>query len=238
MNRSATNRQGSMTGVPADGPSLDSRPFGARSSQTGSSDTETLCDISAKPDSSRLSAHRPNSEVWRLVLTDKLTGLCNQHGFIALADQHWRVSRRANRELVFVRLELGNLQEIQAGFERGESDLAVIALARILMKTFRRSDVLCRWDKGEFAVLAVDAEGLSEPMLRARIQLQVRKTGGQLSRFPLVLKGRIARINPRSLDSIEQILARLDRDFADFGRTWFGADAVRPVIILQDAPQK
>jgi diguanylate cyclase (GGDEF)-like protein len=227
-----------MTGEPHGGPSHDSRLFGAGSSQTYSSDTETLCDSLAKPDSSRFSAHRPNSEVWRLVLTDKLTGLCNEHGFIALADQHWRVSRRANRELVFVRLELGNLQQIQERFERGESDLAVIALARILMKSFRRSDVLCRWDKGEFAVLAVDAEGLSEPMLRARIESQLRKAGAQLSRYPLVLKGRIARVNPRCPESIEEILARLDGDFADFKRTWSGAEPVRPVIMLQDAPQK
>jgi diguanylate cyclase (GGDEF)-like protein len=238
MNRGATNLQSGMTAEPDGGPPLVSRPIGGRSLQTGSSDTETLCDSSAKPDSGRFSAHRPNSEVWRLVLTDKLTGLCNQHGFIALADQQLRVSRRTNRELVFVRLELGNLQQIHEHSERGESDLAVIALARILMKTFRRSDVLCRWDKGKFAVLAVDAEGLSEPMLRARIQSQVRKAGAQLSRFPLIMEGRIARVNPGRPDSIEEILARLDRDFADFSRTWFGADAVRPMIILQDAPQK
>lgn len=236
MNRNAAYRQGPLTNSGDAGFPVALRPIAAAPLPANLGDSETLSGSAPIPDS--FSAHRLNSEIWRLVLTDKLTGICNQDGFLALADQEWRTSRRASREMVFAKIELDNLQEIREGSARGEADLAEIALAKVLMKTFRRSDVLSRWDKGEFTVLAVGAEGLSEPLLRARIQAQVEKSGAQVSRFPLVLKGRIVRVSPRGAGSIRGVLACVERDFADFKRTWVGAGSGRPIIIVQDATKE
>ena len=182
------------------------------------------------------SPHRLNSELWRLVLTDKLTGLCNQHGFIALADQQWRVGRRQSRELVFVGLELANLRDISENQPRGESDLAVMAAGRILMKSFRRSDVVCRWNGGEFRVLAVEAEGLDEAMQRSRIQQQVKNAGAPAS-YPMVFKGRVTRLNPQIAASFADILALVEEDLAENKRAWCGSPGTRPSMVLHDAQQ-
>lgn len=227
MSQKPMNQQSALTDHQDGGSFPVARLVRALSSQSDPDCTLGLGQTLPRPETRLPSSYRSNSQVWRLILTDKLTGLCNQHGFIALADQEWRVSRRSNGELVFVRLELANLPEISERFERGESDLAVIAAARILIRSFRRSDILCRWEGGAFRVLAVDADGLSEPMVKARIQSQVRKADARVSRYQLTFKGYVARISSRNADSFEHILARLDQDFDVFKRTWCGAEALQ-----------
>jgi diguanylate cyclase (GGDEF)-like protein len=216
-----------MNRNPTDGPAnptngqKDSYSFGLTTgtvvSSTGNSgDRQFRRESIAPSDTSSPTARRLESELWRLVLTDKLTGLCNQQGFVALAEQQWRVSRRGNREMVFVGLELEGLQELRDRSPRGGADLALIAAARILTKTFRRSDLLCHWRGGEFRVLAIGGEGLEEIMLMARIQYQAGKTGAPCAAYPLVFNGRMARIRPQTADSFAGILARLNQEYAEF----------------------
>jgi diguanylate cyclase (GGDEF)-like protein len=237
MNRNTANLQTSQTIGQNGATSRELCSGTVVSSIPSSGHTRILGDRSATSYSSRPAAHRLDSELWRLVLTDKLTGLCNQHGFIALAEQQWRVSRRADQEMVFVGLELKGLQEMRNSSPRGEADLALIAAGRILMKTFRRSDVVGRWDGDEFRVLAVNGEGLDESMLRARIQYQVGNAGASAAGHPLIFKGRMVRINPQIADSFADILARIDQDFAEFKRTWCGTAAMRPILVPTDASQ-
>jgi len=192
-------------------------------------------DVTSPVHASRPSAHRVDSELWRLVLTDKLTGLCNQHGFIALAEQEWRASRRAEREMVFVCLELAGLEARCDGSRSGKADLALMAAARILTKTFRRSDVLCRWGADEFWVLAVDGEGLDELMLRTRIQYQLDIAGAHADEHPLVFNGRLARIHPLAADTFAGIIARVDQEFDEFKQPWNGTAGGRPTLAAPDA---
>jgi diguanylate cyclase (GGDEF)-like protein len=170
----------------------------------------------------RPSARRMESELWRLVLTDKLTGLSNQHGFTALAEQEWRVSRRTGREMVFVCLELAGMEAKCDGTLSGKTDLALIAAARILTKTFRRTDVICRWGADEFRVLAVDGEGLDEMVLRARIQYQVAIAGVHAAEYPLVFNGLLARVHPLAAGTFAGIIAHLGQEFDELKQPWCG----------------
>jgi diguanylate cyclase (GGDEF)-like protein len=238
MNRNSTDRQASLIGG-RNGPYCFELGYGTVvSSQRDPAGTRVPCDGVAPRSPSIPTAHRLDSELWRMVLTDKLTGLCNEHGFIALAEQQWRVSRRTDREMVFVGLDLEGLPERRENHPRGEADLTLIAAGRVLMKTFRRSDVLCRWGGDEFRVLAVNGEGLEESMLRARIQYQLGKAGAPVADYPLVFRGRIVRIDPKLAGSFADITARIDEDFALFRRTWCGSTASGPILVSPDAPRK
>jgi len=214
--------------------------FGLRSGTVVSStvnpgNRQSEGNVIAPVHASRPIAHRLDSELWRLVLTDKLTGLSNQHGFIAVAEHEWRSSRRAEREMVFVCLELAGLDASCDGSRSGKADLALITAARILAKTFRRSDVLCRWGADEFRVLAVDGEGLDEMMLRTRIQCQVAIAGAHTAEYPLVFNGRLARIHPLAADTFAGILARVDQEFDELKRPWCGTVDGRPMVTAHDA---
>jgi diguanylate cyclase (GGDEF)-like protein len=237
MSHNAAEQQASLRTNGSDRACFDGFSGTVVLSRASSSETKAPNNRLSPSSSSQPSPHRLNSELWRLVLTDKLTGLCNQHGFIALADQQWRVARRESREMVFVGLELENLQEITESQPRGEADLAVMAAGRILVKSFRRSDVVCRWSGGEFRVLVVNAEGLDEAMLRSRIQNQVKNAGAS-GGYALVFKGRLTRLNPQMGNSFAEILTLLDQDLVESKRTWCGNTRARPTLALYDAQGK
>ena len=197
------------------------------SSHSGSSGATPLGEGIAVPHSSSDLANRSTSELWRLVLIDKLTGLCNQHGFIALAEQQWKISRRLGREMVFVGLEVAGLLEIRDGHSRVEASLALIAAGRILARTFRRSDIVCRWSGEHFRALAVNGENLEEAVLSARIQSLLRRSGALVAAYPWVFRGGIVRIKPRAFGSFAQVLTRLDQDLASYTSTWAAPTAPR-----------
>jgi diguanylate cyclase (GGDEF)-like protein len=237
MNRNLTHQQTSLATDQKGTYSFGWRSGTVVSSTANPGNRQPLGDVVEPRHLTCPTAHRLDSELWRLVLTDKLTGLCNQHGFIALAEQQWRVSRRTEQELVFVGLELEGLEEVRESSPHGQADLALMAAGKILMKTFRRSDVLCRWGGDEFRVLAVNGEGLEELMLRSRIQYQVARAGAQAAGYPLIFKGRLLRMKPQAADTFADLLALLEQDFAESKRIWCGTAGARPMLVARAASQ-
>jgi diguanylate cyclase (GGDEF)-like protein len=235
MNRYEMYRQTNLTNNQKGTYSHGLRSGTVLSSTANPGDRKSESDVIVPVHASRPSAHRLDSELWRLVLTDKLTGLCNQHGFIALAEHEWRSARRTKREMVFVGLELAHSEERHNGAADGRAGLALIRAARILEKSFRRSDVLCRWDADEFRVLAVDGEGLDEAMVRSRIECHSRIEGAPAARAPLVFRGRLARIRPQAADTFAAVLARLDQEFDEFKLPWNETAGRRPIAAAADA---
>jgi diguanylate cyclase (GGDEF)-like protein len=238
MNQVPTNRQVGLIGGRGGVYSFELNSGTVVSSQLGPGGGATLPEGISVPHSSSDMAHRSTSELWRLVLIDKLTGLCNQHGFIALADQQWKIARRMGREMVFVGLELSGLPQIRDGHSRGEASLALIAAGRILAKTFRRSDIVCRWSGEQFRALAVNGEDLEEAVLSARIQSLLRRAATPVDGSPWVFKGRMARIRPRAYGSFAEVLARLDQDLAGCTSIWSATPASRAGVDSADVPQR
>jgi len=111
IHQSSSSRLAGFIGGQRDVYSFELNSGTVVSSHSGSSGATPLGEGIAVPHSSSDLANRSTSELWRLVLIDKLTGLCNQHGFIALAEQQWKISRRLGREMVFVGLEVAGLLE-------------------------------------------------------------------------------------------------------------------------------
>jgi len=173
------------------------------------------------------SPSRPNSELWRLGLTDKLTGLSSRHGFIALGEQQWKLARRTGSDLVLVGLDLETQRRTNvddtADFTPCEgARLSLVAAGRVLIKSFRRSDVLCRWEGSEFRVLALEADALSEPVLKARIEFHARHSTPAGS-APLLFKGRISRISSQLANSFEEVLEIMERDQIGARQPWNGS---------------
>lgn len=186
----------------------------------------------ATPRPQRDSAHRVESELWRLVLTDKLTGLCNQQGFIALAEHHWRITRRQCKEMAFIGIELHG-PDASRDRTRGELDLAVMSAGRILSRCFRRSDVVCHWEGLQFRVLLVGEDGLDEPMLSERIDYQSRNSSRPAG-YPLLFRGRLTRINPRSCDTPADLWSLLEQELAQPGQMLSGRHVTQHASAMQD----
>jgi diguanylate cyclase (GGDEF)-like protein len=84
---------------------------------------------------------------------DGLTGLWNRAHF----DEHWqtetsRISRHSG-ELSLALLDLDNFKSINDTYGHPAGDEVLAALAKLITKTLRRSDLACRYGGEEFAII-------------------------------------------------------------------------------------
>lgn len=113
--------------------------------------------------------HKKNmiDQLHMLSLIDDLTGLYNRRGFINLAEQHLRLAKRLQKEILIIFADVDNLKFINDNFGHKEGDKVIISTASILKKTFRESDILARIGGDEFVVLTIDTTyGTSEAIIK------------------------------------------------------------------------
>ena len=112
---------------------------------------------------------REEDHLREMALLDELTGLRNRRGFIAVAEQYARIARRQGQRFCLFFIDLDRFKFINDNFGHEEGDHALKVAASILEKTFRTSDILCRYGGDEFAALAVDTAEHGTSILGERI---------------------------------------------------------------------
>ena len=88
-----------------------------------------------------------------LASVDAMTGLSNRRGFEAIAHHTLALSRRMGRPVTLLFLDLDNLKEINDEGGHGEGDRILVEMSRLLVASFRDSDVIARIGGDEFCVL-------------------------------------------------------------------------------------
>lgn len=111
-----------------------------------------------------------------LCLMDDLTGLYNRRGFLSLARQHLLVANRTQRGVSLVFIDLDDLKVLNDHYGHLEGDRALVRLADVLRKVFRRSDVVARIGGDEFAVLALETHGESVDTIRKRLDEAIEES--------------------------------------------------------------
>ncbi|MGH0031825.1 MAG: diguanylate cyclase domain-containing protein [Myxococcota bacterium] len=84
---------------------------------------------------------------------DSLTGLTNRLGFEAIATHALAASKRHDRPLTLLFIDLDRFKEINDRLGHAAGDRALCAVAGILRETFRESDLVARMGGDEFCVL-------------------------------------------------------------------------------------
>ncbi|MGH9716281.1 MAG: GGDEF domain-containing protein [Candidatus Acidiferrales bacterium] len=178
---------------------------------------------SGKPDATalRIAAH---PAVWRsvehmllerelrhLALSDDLTCLYNRRGFYAAATQQLKMTRRNEKPAVLLFCDLDRLKAINDSFGHSEGDLALVRTADALEAAFRDSDVLARLGGDEFAVLATDLTAQNEQTVIGRLRESLRDTAKDEWRYELSLSVGTAWFDPRTPESLGDLMARADR---------------------------
>jgi diguanylate cyclase (GGDEF)-like protein/PAS domain S-box-containing protein len=116
------------------------------------------------------SRKRDEDRLREMALVDELTGLRNRRGFLAIAEQYTRIARRQDQRFSLFFIDLDHFKRINDNCGHSEGDQALRAAAGILERTFRSSDILCRFGGDEFAALAVDTAEYGSDILRERIR--------------------------------------------------------------------
>ncbi|WP_460020439.1 diguanylate cyclase domain-containing protein [Magnetospira thiophila] len=94
-------------------------------------------------------------EIQRLAMTDQLTGLANRNKFHQRFDEHLALAARENQMLALVLLDLDKFKPVNDTFGHPVGDALLQAVACILTKHSRETDVVARLGGDEFAILMV-----------------------------------------------------------------------------------
>lgn len=142
-----------------------------------------------------------------LSFIDGLTGLYNRRGFVTLGDPYIKRAQRQKGQFLIVSADVAGLKQINtiAGYDEGDTVLR--AVAEILKKSFRDSDLLARIDGGTFAVMAVDANADKAPIIATRVQYNVEEWNNRtIRRYQLKLNMGFTEFDPTG--AIEDLIAR------------------------------
>ncbi|HTR22149.1 MAG TPA: diguanylate cyclase [Gemmatimonadales bacterium] len=108
-----------------------------------------------------------------LSFIDGLTGLYNRRGFLTLAEPHIKRAQRLKGQFLLCSADVGGLKQINTVGSYDEGDAVLRAVADIMKRSFRDSDLLARLEAGTFAALAVDATTDKAPIIATRVQYNV-----------------------------------------------------------------
>lgn len=142
-----------------------------------------------------------------LSFIDGLTALYNRRGFLTLAEPHIKRAQRAKGQFLLCAADVTDLKQINTVGGYDEGDAVLRAVADILKRSFRDSDLLARLEGGTFAALAVDATSDKGPIIATRLQYNVQEYNNRTIRN-YELKVVLAFVEFDPSGSIEDLLAK------------------------------
>jgi diguanylate cyclase (GGDEF)-like protein len=154
--------------------------------------------------------HKGEEALLALSLTDELTDLYNRRRFFVLAEQFFKVAIRAKKRSLLFYIDMDDLKWINDHCGHNEGDQALIALASILKKTFRESDIIARMGGDEFVVL-LESTDENDDMLITRLHENIRDYNAKVSQdYKLSVSVGPAQFDPEYPISIDQLLSKAD----------------------------
>lgn len=151
-------------------------------------------------------------QVRQMAVLDELTGLNNRRGFVLVCQHLCQVANRNGRRLALLFLDLDGLKQINDGCGHAEGDRALVDTAQILVRTFRKADVLGRLGGDEFVVLL--AEGTSDGADRAleRLRTNVDAFNREAARpYRLSVSVGLSWYDPAAPAPVDSLIEQADR---------------------------
>jgi len=155
---------------------------------------------------------RAEESLQMLSMMDELTGLYNERGFAAIAEQQAREARTRHTSLMVVYADLDGMKHINDTYGHSEGDRALQETAAILRKSFRASDVIARLHGDEYIVLAVNSQGEHlAARAEARLEAHVAQFNARKSvPFTLAISVGVARFEPSENFRIQDLMNAAD----------------------------
>jgi diguanylate cyclase (GGDEF)-like protein len=156
--------------------------------------------------------HRMLQQVRQMAVLDELTGLNNRRGFVLVCQHLWQLANRDGRRLGLLFLDLDGLKQINDGCGHAEGDRALVDMAKILLRTFRKADVLGRLGGDEFVVLLAEgsSEGTGRAVERLRANVEAYNQEGARPYRLAVSVGR-SWYDPNAPASVDAVIEQADR---------------------------
>ncbi len=112
-------------------------------------------------------------ELARLALTDSLTGLCNRSFFDISIESEAARSTRTFKPYSLLFIDADHFKWVNDTYGHQVGDTVLKALAQVLKRSVRRSDLACRYGGEEFAVILPETDIPRARVLAQRIHAEV-----------------------------------------------------------------
>lgn len=146
-----------------------------------------------------------------IALTDELTGLYNRRGFLDLAERQLKLSRRTKDKLLLFFVDIDGMKLINDNLGHEKGDRALISAARVLVQTFRESDIISRIGGDEFAILAVSADTALLDIVLSRFHKFMDHINSRSSqKYKLSMSIGSALFDPAHPCSLDELMAKAD----------------------------
>lgn len=144
---------------------------------------------------------------------DPLTGMANRRGFLLMARQNLAFCSRQGCPATLLLLDVAGLKTINDRYGRDEGDLALLALADILAKTFRGSDSVARLEGDRFAVFLSNVKAVQASLLFNRIVNLLDRYNRQVERgYDLGCNSTLAEFSVSRHGSLERLLEEAEAE--------------------------
>ncbi len=146
-----------------------------------------------------------------LTLEDSLTGLYNRRGFTTIAKQYLQLADRKKMSMYLLYIDLDNLKKINDTYGHSKGDFILVALAEVLQKTFRQSDIKARIGGDEFAIFPIDNHIKGVNSTIARLKKNIDDYNASTENQPLLsVSTGISSYNPAQPCSVNELLIKAD----------------------------
>ncbi len=126
-------------------------------------------------------------ETVQLAFTDGLTGLYNRRYLVEQMERELARARRLGTSLSAIMIDLDGLKTINDSHGHRDGDRFLCAVAEVIKRGTRASDMAARWGGDEFLLLAPDTDSSAAILLGERIREQVEGSFLQVGGKPTAI---------------------------------------------------
>ncbi len=156
--------------------------------------------------------HQNQNQLRDIAFHDELTGLYNRRAFDKLANQHLKLAKRNNQDMILFYFDINNFKVINDTQGHAMGDLAIKKMAASFKEVFRESDLMARMGGDEFVVLAQGLQKDDSKNIIHRLEEILANYNNQDSiSFPLFTSVGTVIYDPHKHSSLALLIADADK---------------------------
>jgi diguanylate cyclase (GGDEF)-like protein len=114
-------------------------------------------------------------ELGHLSLTDELTSFFNRRALFKYFELHYRIAQKDSTPLSFILADVDGFKEYNDNFGHVAGDAALKLLAKVMMASFRKTDVICRYGGDELAVILLATDVNESKIMGERLRKEIEE---------------------------------------------------------------